>query len=121
MKRLFRKIAEFFGLLKPKKVSSKKVDWKEVDKEPIFQEKQPNTTPYESMSNGVVEESGLKPKDIWAKEQTQNREVLSSRKKIKPIKKSYPKNANKVQNLNEKFNNPQTVYRDNKGRFRSFK
>ena len=115
MKRLFRKIDEFFGLLKPKKVTPKKVNWKEVDKEPIFTHKH-NTTPYEEMSNGVVDESGLKEKDIWAKEQVQNKSITK-----KPIKRSYPKNANKVQNLNTKFNNPNTVYRDNKGRFRSFK
>jgi hypothetical protein len=115
MKRLFFKIAEFLGLVKSKKIDLKQVGANTVEKKP------PNTTPYESMSNGVVEESGVKPRDIWAKEPMQNKEILNTRKIIKPIKKSYPKNANKVQNLSSKFNNPKSVYRDNKGRFSSFK
>ena len=132
MKRIFRKIAEFLGLIKSKKVVEKKVDWKEIDKEAIFQEKQghktpihklhnrtPISTPYESMSNGVVGENGVEERDIWAKEPMKNREVLNS-KKQKPTRK-IPKDANDIQKLSTKYNNPNTVYRDNKGRYASLK
>lgn len=101
MKRIFRKIAEFLGLVKPKKITHTiEVDWDKIDDEAIFNEtKKPNTTPYESMSNGVYEE------------------VLNSKKPTPPRK--VPKDANDIQKLSTKYNNPKTVYRDNKGRYAS--
>jgi hypothetical protein len=44
-----------------------------------------------------------------------------SSEKPKKIKPNLPKNANLKQLLNEKYNNKETVYRDNKGRFASLK
>lgn len=121
MKRIFCKIAEFLGLIKPKKIKHTiEVDWDKIDEETIFDDtKTPNTTPYESMSNGVVGENGVVERDIWAKEPMKNREVLNSKKQKPPRK--IPKDANDIQKLSTKYNNPNTVYRDNKGRYASLK
>ncbi len=99
MKRLFRKIAEFFGLVakQPKENVQFEANWEEIDEAPIFQE-----THYGEVNAEPLEE------------------VLNSRDEEPPRPIRLPKDANDIQRLT-RYNNPKTVYRDSKGRFASLK
>lgn len=119
MKRLFRKIAEFFGLVakQPKENVQFETNWEEIDEAPIFQEEEKPLTPYGQMSEGITDNGLIEP-DAQC---PTPKEVLNSRDEEtppRPIK--LPKDANDIQRLT-RYNNPKTVYRDSKGRFASLK
>jgi hypothetical protein len=116
MKRLFRKIAEFFGFVakQPKPNQKVETDWNEVD-EKYFSKESPLS--FNSMPNTEEPiDDGVPTQDIADAEI--GKVVLTSKEEIKP-KPSLPKDANDIQLLDKKYNNPNTVYRNNKGRFAS--
>ena len=143
MKRLFYRIAKFFGFVKTDPKLKKETHWEEIDQKYFSKE-----APLSYTNSNDFEEDGLPTKYVVEK----NKVVLSSREplfpisemlensrnelvevkewemslggsseKPKKIKPNLPKNANLKQLLNEKYNNKETVYRDNKGRFASLK
>lgn len=116
MKRLFRRLFEWLGWVKkeqPSEAIEPQVDWNEVDEAPIFQE-----THYGEVNAEPVEEEV----DKWAEEEPTDEEELQDLVDFKENhvdkKPPLPKDANDIQRLT-KYNNPNTVYRDSKGRFAS--
>ena len=112
MKRLFRRIAEFFGFKKPK--ASIVAEQKSVDK--TFCKQKISDVKAENQID--VEEDGL-PTELLFK---RNKVVLDSREGIKKQTRiALPKDANDIQVLDKKYNNSKTVYRNSKGRYASLK
>lgn len=116
MKRLIRKIAEFFGIVAKQPTQNYKLSWDE-DNQNFLHKK----TPLSFDSMPITEEpidDGVPTQDIADAEI--GKVVLTSKEEIKP-KPSLPKDANDIQLLDKKYNNPNTVYRNKKGRFASLK
>lgn len=113
MKRLFRKIAEFFGLVakQPKEKVQFETNWEEIDEAPIFQE-----TDYGEVNAEPVEDEPTDEEE--AQDLVDCKENHVDKTPPRPIR--LPKDANDIQRLT-KYNNPKTVYRDSKGRFASLK
>ena len=131
MKRLFRKIAEFFGFVKKTKPSltvsfDTKTNCNEVDQNNFFGKERP---PYIDLMPKKEEpiDDGVPTQDIadnemcialWEVEEDLTFTPLNDCALNSPItfKKPKPTDAIEKQNLT-KYNNPETVYRNSKGRF----
>lgn len=113
MRRLFRRFFEWLGWLKP--VIAETTETVCTETEPTQEEE------------SVTQE----PTDVWAEaEPTEAEEAqdlveyyeanIQDKPQVDtPTKPKLPKDANDVQNLDGKYNNSRTVYRDAKGRYAS--
>lgn len=116
MKRLIRKIAEFFGIVAKQPTQNYKLNSSEDNQNFLHKE-----TPLSFDSMPITEKPidyGVKTKEI--KDVKLGKIVIISAEEIKR-KTTLPKDASNKQFLDKKFNNPNTVYRNNKGRFASLK
>ena len=111
MKQLFRKIANFFRFSKNPKPNFKvEAYWNKAEKKVFLKESSPLFDPTENTQESTDESAQMKViTDVEIEK------IVLTSKQMLPI------DANKIQVLDKKFNNPNTVYRNNKGRFASLK
>jgi hypothetical protein len=111
MKQLFRKIANFFRFSKNPKPNFKvEAYWNKAEKKVFLKE---SSILFDTTEN--TQESTDESTQIKVSTNVEIEKIVST------SKPTLPTDANKIQVLDKKYNNPNTIYRNNKGRFASLK